>query len=77
MKTSYRFVALGACVFGLSAGLLTPGAASARPTDQVTGCWEEYDSGVVGSSPISFGMLQNDIRRYGSVSALRTWTVAT
>ena len=68
MKRSYRLATLGVCAIGLSAGLLTPGVASARPTDPVTGCWEEYDSGVVGSSPISFGMLQNDIPRGITIS---------
>ena len=68
MKSSYRLVTLGVCAIGLSAGLLTPGMASARPTDPVTGCWEEYDSAVAGNTPISFGLLQNDIPRGITIS---------
>ena len=81
-KPSKRTARVGVLVAGAVGlvGALLPSQVEAAPAapalvvpawsnqDPITGCRDEYDSGVVGNSPIAFGLLQNDIPRGITIS---------
>ena len=63
-------VALAAPLVPMQASAVAPPAVAIAPTltDPITRCQDDYDSGVVGNTPIAFGMLQNEIPRGITVS---------